>query len=544
MNKFNTSIVHTYCYYRYVLITVVLSMLILASSTSISASTITPSPPSSPTSSPTASNSNNSNNSSSSLPTIQITSHEDGQQVPVGELSIEGVSSDDKETNCQVYADVNDITPMPNVTAAGDSGEDDDFSKWTFTYTQGYQLIQEGENELTAKISCFFDGVDSSSNTTSATTTTTTIPMSEWHTVNVTAVAAAEPPTAAGGGFPGSPPVSSSSSSFLSSSTTKEGFSSLDNDNQEEEEEQGQKEGEDRGETQDSVVTSQLVLSSSPSPSPSPILNEDVSKKSISNLTNAHTTTSSSLVDKFGIKEIYPTKEGGREWYINNTYNPAGSHRLFFITSSKNATTQRSDGDSWLVNSPQFKINVKSPPGTEPWKNVEITGYAKVLSVIDPEIETDLTWFARSGRHNDEVPCEGTALTGIIHTDGSVEWKKEIWHTGGYTDGRAMQKITDSILGRWIGWKVVIYNINNDTAVKMESYLDDKNNNEWIKVTDLVDDGGWYAKSTDKQFYSADCGKPKDYIITNAGPLVTFRSDNVVWEFKNLSVREIDASIT
>jgi hypothetical protein len=34
-----------------------------------------------------------------------------------------------------------------------------------------------------------------------------------------------------------------------------------------------------------------------------------------------------------------------------------------------------------------------------------------------------------------------------------------------------------------------MYNINNNTAVKMESYLDDKNKNIWRKVTDLVDDG-------------------------------------------------------
>jgi hypothetical protein len=84
-----------------------------------------------------------------------------------------------------------------------------------------------------------------------------------------------------------------------------------------------------------------------------------------------------------------------------------------------------------------------------------------------------------------------------------------------------------------------MYNINNDTAVKMESYIDNKNTNYWVKVTDLIDDGGWFANSPDNIFYSANCGKAKDYIVTNGGTIVTFRSDNLIWDFKNLSVREI-----
>ena len=45
-------------------------------------------------------------------PTIQITSPQDDQQVPPGELSINGISSDDEDNDCKVFADVNDNTPM------------------------------------------------------------------------------------------------------------------------------------------------------------------------------------------------------------------------------------------------------------------------------------------------------------------------------------------------------------------------------------------------------------------------------------------------
>jgi hypothetical protein len=35
-------------------------------------------------------------------------------------------------------------------------------------------------------------------------------------------------------------------------------------------------------------------------------------------------------VDKFGIKEMYPTKKGGREWYVNMT-NPRSDNNIIII---------------------------------------------------------------------------------------------------------------------------------------------------------------------------------------------------------------------
>ena len=88
--------------------------------------------------------------------TIEITSLQDGQMVPVGELTIQGTSSD--------------ITPMQNATGSG-SGGATDYSNWTFAYTPDYQTITEGTNELTAKISCFDVGPT---------------PISKYNSVNIT----------------------------------------------------------------------------------------------------------------------------------------------------------------------------------------------------------------------------------------------------------------------------------------------------------------------------------------------------------------------
>jgi hypothetical protein len=224
-------------------------------------------------------------------------------------------------------------------------------------------------------------------------------------------------------------------------------------------------------------------------------------------------------MDKFGVDEIYPTKDGGREWFLDME-NPKKDPK-FSITN--NIPIEKNDDGSWFINNSIIRMNVLSSPEDKQWRDIEMTGYVKVRPTT-PETTTpetndldsnrnneddkdiiDIDWRARGGRHNDNNPCEGTALSGAIYSDGTAEWKKEIWHTGGYTDAKGTVQSTSSIVDRWIGWKVVMYNINDNLAVKMESYLDDENNNKWRKVTEIIDDGQWYANASDEIFYSAGC---------------------------------------
>ncbi|HET9773881.1 MAG TPA: hypothetical protein VFP25_02755 [Nitrososphaeraceae archaeon] len=91
---------------------------------------------------------------------VKITSHSDGEKVPVGKLTISGISSDDSDRNCLVYVDWNNKKPFQQVRASGPGGVDD-FSEWFFTYDSNYHQIMEGNNDLTSKIMCVDENAQS-----------------------------------------------------------------------------------------------------------------------------------------------------------------------------------------------------------------------------------------------------------------------------------------------------------------------------------------------------------------------------------------------
>ena len=102
---------------------------------------------------------------------VKILSPASGKEIPVGNLTIFGVSTDNEKTDCTVLVDWNNEKPFQKAKATGPYGEDD-YSSWTFTYSSSYHSIENGLNDLTSKLEC----LENSKVTT------------KWHTINVTGV--------------------------------------------------------------------------------------------------------------------------------------------------------------------------------------------------------------------------------------------------------------------------------------------------------------------------------------------------------------------
>jgi hypothetical protein len=97
------------------------------------------------------------------LPGIKITSPIRGELIPVpgngtnnsnnNSLTVSGTSTDNANSACEVSVILNDIRPYQPAVPIGTSGKQD-YSKWNFILTPSYGTINQGENKITAKLSC------------------------------------------------------------------------------------------------------------------------------------------------------------------------------------------------------------------------------------------------------------------------------------------------------------------------------------------------------------------------------------------------------
>jgi hypothetical protein len=254
-----------------------------------------------------------------------------------------------------------------------------------------------------------------------------------------------------------------------------------------------------------------------------------------------------------GIKMIYPTLTGGETWFFNPT-NPndgqfdrngaeisknsdgswnlkPGTTRMLAFTKSSGITSDES-----RASLPTYDYSRLAQIGhfykPTDWKNIEITVYVKVLSASGGGDEISLV--SKSVRHSTNVQegCGGSSYhNNIDFTNGKFKFKKEMWHVN--YDIKPYSGISiGSTMNKWIGFKGIVYNMP-DGSVKLESYVDKDNNNNWQKATELVDKGNWGDDMT-------HCNATTDgAAITWGSPYVIFKSNGVTYDLKKFSVREI-----
>jgi len=120
---------------------------------------------------------------------------------------------------------------------------------------------------------------------------------------------------------------------------------------------------------------------------------------------------------------------------------------------------------------------------TQRLKNVEITGYLKLNSQggdvrghSGALVGGHFTLYARGGKHTGFGASEGGCEATLYHAEwaykADTRFVKEQWHISYVST--SYRPSTNSIIGKWVGFKMIMYNIqqNGITAVKMEIWVD------------------------------------------------------------------------
>jgi hypothetical protein len=250
--------------------------------------------------------------------------------------------------------------------------------------------------------------------------------------------------------------------------------------------------------------------------------------------------------DRAAVTGLFPTASGGREWSadweVPRTIAPYEfDPRDPLCRNSSDVPLHIADGiASFLAGTTRLYVltptNAAGRFTTRPWRNVEMTVYARRGASTRAVDWQAFYLSARSGWvHDDKFPCEGTSYHATARFDGQFGFKKELWHTGGYTQfapGRPPKPWPTVPVGKWTGLKFVCRNFDHDRKVKLQFYLDAEERNVWKLVAEFDDTGGWRGEKP-------GCDRAQDMILTAGYPAVYFRADYVAVELKKFSVREI-----
>ncbi|MBN1758280.1 MAG: hypothetical protein JW863_08185 [Chitinispirillaceae bacterium] len=274
-------------------------------------------------------------------------------------------------------------------------------------------------------------------------------------------------------------------------------------------------------------------------------------------------------IDVFGITQLYPSKEGTASW--NSSHWDNGNERVVRYSQDPDDPTDwtedhsggtdgfRIDGEGSMTMSgsgPRFHINSlrDGKVSAQFFRDIEFTAYyqrhgegGQNWGGMVVGLRSGPLGHASAGGDD----CDATTYYARFRNDGKWDFEKELKHPGStYWSGSGFNR-QDPLWGgatlplnRWIGMKYAIYNINDDSAVRLELYIDSVSNGNpanggiWELVGTVTDSGNWPSGDV------SGCDYAEDAIILEGNGTVLMRTDGDTAVYTMVSVREIEPAGT